>query len=104
MTLPDRPPLRLSLIPVPSQLQANEYTQHTVPQTDAERTGSVVFRSIKTLVEPHDARLPESIRTQPPAHSGGRRKRGEGGGSAGPPVTEAELWNDCDLARREGSE
>ena len=78
-----------------------------MPQTDAERTGSVVFRSIKTLVEPHDARLPESIRTQPPAHSGGRRKRGEGGGgggSANPPVTEDQIWNDCDLARQGGSE
>jgi len=53
-------------------LQANEFTQHAVlQQSDAERTGSIVFRSIKTLLEPHDKRLPKSIRKPPPP----RKKR-----------------------------
>jgi len=52
--------------------QANELTQHAVPQTDAERTGSVVFRSIKTLIQPDDPNLPASIRKKRVNAAGGR--------------------------------
>jgi hypothetical protein len=54
------------------QYPANMLTQHAVPQTDAERTGSVVFRSIKTLIQPDDPRLPASIRKKRVDAAGGR--------------------------------
>jgi len=60
-------------------LQANEFTQHAVLEADAERTGSIVFRSIKTLVAPDDALLPTSIRKprppRPPPKSSRKKQR-----------------------------
>ena len=39
-------------------VQANEYTQHAVLPTEAGQTGSIVLRSISTIFDPDDQRIP----------------------------------------------
>ena len=58
--------------------QANEYMQHAVLPTDAEQTGSIVLRSISTIIAPDDQHIPGALLAPPPHTQPVRPVRREG--------------------------